>query len=177
MAFPTSPVNGEVYTNALGTRYVYNSTNAKWVILYQDVGVTGPKGLDGITGPQGPQGMNPTGMLSCTVTAGSQGWVNNGTKGFVVVPYNCRFFNWTLVATNAGYCEFNLGISTYAAFSTQKGMHTGVAGPVLSGSNKNTGSTSTWLNPTGTAGDIITFQLTGATGIQSASLNLGVSPV
>lgn len=34
MSFPLSPVNGQAYTNALGTKYVYDSTRTAWNISY-----------------------------------------------------------------------------------------------------------------------------------------------
>lgn len=66
MAFPTNPINGEQYTNALGTRYVYNSVATAWEIESPIMGITGmqgatgAKGTNGITGYQGQTGVQGT---------------------------------------------------------------------------------------------------------------------
>jgi len=43
MSFPTSPTNGQIYSNALGTTYSYDSTKTAWLIV-------GASGITGTTG-------------------------------------------------------------------------------------------------------------------------------
>jgi hypothetical protein len=53
-SFPLSPVNGQIWTNPLGTGYVYDSTRTAWLINSQTV--VGQTGLQGPTGVQGQTG-------------------------------------------------------------------------------------------------------------------------
>ena len=66
MAFPTSPSNGDVYSNALGTQYRYVSADTKWTIISQAVtGNQGVTGIQGLTGMQSLVGLSIV-ELSCT---------------------------------------------------------------------------------------------------------------
>ena len=69
MSFPFSPYNGQLYTTALGTSYVYDTTRAAWLINSQTI--IGLTGVQGITGPQGTQGN--TGVQGGTGLQGLQG--------------------------------------------------------------------------------------------------------
>lgn len=80
MAFPTSPTDGQTYSNALGTEYLYVAADNKWVIKTQDIGVTGLQGATGLiglignTGAQGFTGAQGiTGLRGITGLAGAQG--------------------------------------------------------------------------------------------------------
>lgn len=100
MAFPISPVDNELYTNAIGTVYRYDATDDKWVIYSQEVqgftgvqgetgfgfpgetGLMGPTGWQGDTGSQGttgPQGLGLTGLIGTTGLEGPQG--DTGIQG------------------------------------------------------------------------------------------------
>jgi hypothetical protein len=64
MSFPTSPSDGQVYTNALGTQYKYNATHATWNIqsllatgIQGQTGIIGATGIQGVTGSQGFTGL------------------------------------------------------------------------------------------------------------------------
>lgn len=50
MAFPTSPSNGDEYTNALGTKYKYLTADDKWYIISIDTDYTIPYKLGGSDG-------------------------------------------------------------------------------------------------------------------------------
>ena len=101
MAFPTSPVANELYTNAIGTTYRYDATDDKWVIYSQEVqgftgvqgetgfgiqgetGLPGPTGYQGPTGWQGltgPQGLGLTGLPGVTGVEGPVG--ETGIQGY-----------------------------------------------------------------------------------------------
>ena len=47
MSFPSSPVNGQLYTNALGTEYIYVSADGAWKI--HSATIQGMTGLQGVT--------------------------------------------------------------------------------------------------------------------------------
>jgi collagen type VII alpha len=92
MAFPINPSANELYTNAIGTTYIYNATDDKWLIYSQEVqGFTGVQGETGI-GYQGITGFSGvTGLIGETGTQGETGASGEtGTSGLVV---NQPFFN------------------------------------------------------------------------------------
>ncbi len=66
MAFPINPIDGQQYTNALGTRYIYVAVDTSWEIESPIMGVTGMQGVTGvngyfgITGYQGQTGIQGT---------------------------------------------------------------------------------------------------------------------
>ena len=58
MAFPSSPIDGQLYSQALGTEYRYDSTRTAWIINGQAItGATGVQGLTGVAGETGVAGV------------------------------------------------------------------------------------------------------------------------
>lgn len=53
MSFPFSPIDGQTWTNPLGTQYRFDSTRTAWLINSQAVIVNGITGVQGLTGPAG----------------------------------------------------------------------------------------------------------------------------
>lgn len=75
MTFPLNPVDGQLHTNQLGTRYKYSAIRVSWLVDSQEItGATGSKGDTGSQGCTGPIGV--TGLIGET---GAQG--NTGTQG------------------------------------------------------------------------------------------------
>jgi hypothetical protein len=68
MPFPISPVDGEFYTNHLGTRYVYRESTTSWDICLQEI-----QGNTGLQGQTGAQGLGVTGLQGDTGLVGSTG--------------------------------------------------------------------------------------------------------
>lgn len=69
MSFPSSPYDGEIYTNILGLQYIYNAADGKWLVNGSPISFTGTQGLTGPIGATGIQG-----------TTGSQG--QTGAQGY-----------------------------------------------------------------------------------------------
>jgi len=92
MSFPNSPTNGQLYTNALGTVYLYDSTRTAWNISTQTVtGVTGLQGITGVgTGATGVIG--PTGIQGNTGIAGGTGVIGpTGIRGTTGIKGNSEY--------------------------------------------------------------------------------------
>jgi hypothetical protein len=75
MSFPSSPTDGQLYSQALGTEYRYDSTRAAWLINSQEItGATGVQGIQGATGTDGVQGdTGADGIQGATGVQGVQG--------------------------------------------------------------------------------------------------------
>lgn len=94
MAFPINPIDGEAYTNTLGTRYIYTAADNRWNIQTQNMGWTGAQGAtgplggpQGVTGLQGPTGIfGPTGIQGSTGIRGVTG-PSGGPQGATGVSY------------------------------------------------------------------------------------------
>lgn len=71
MAFPLSPYDGELYTNALGQMYRYVAIDTAWKIVSSAPGMTGVQGATGVAGQTGLAGN--TGVQGATGATGIQG--------------------------------------------------------------------------------------------------------
>lgn len=85
MAFPISPVDGEIYTTVYGTRYKYFAIDDKWVkdgmIPIGNQGYTGIQGITGLLGYTGTQGY--TGIQGLTGLQGLTGFQGfTGSQGY-----------------------------------------------------------------------------------------------
>lgn len=69
MSFPQVPIDGQSYSNALGTEYRFDSTRSIWVINSQEI--TGNTGIQGVTGISGSSGSN--GVTGVQGVTGIQG--------------------------------------------------------------------------------------------------------
>lgn len=76
--FPTSPIDGQVYT-ANGRTWTYNSSSTSWT----SVSSPGAQGAVGAQGVQGVQGANST-------NGGSYGWIF--ASGVVAYSVGSLFF-------------------------------------------------------------------------------------
>jgi len=86
MSFPVSPIDGQQYSTALDTRYVYDSTRQAWLVDAQNVlGLTGLQGMTGIRGVTGILGIDGnTGVQGVTGfygQTGIQGHTGLGIQG------------------------------------------------------------------------------------------------
>jgi hypothetical protein len=119
-------------------------------------GWTGHTGWSGWSGPSGPIG---TFGINFVIDGGGS-VIATGTKGYVVIPFNCTVISWTIVADQSGSIVVDVHRSTYAGFPTT----TTIAGselPTLSAVQKNEDlSLSTWTT-TLSAGDILEFIVDG----------------
>lgn len=84
MSFPSSPINGQSFTNTLGTSWLYDATRQAWLInSHTVIGETGIQGPQGDTGIQGVQGATGTqgiqGVQGDTGIQGVQG--DTGVQG------------------------------------------------------------------------------------------------
>jgi hypothetical protein len=87
MAFPISPVDGQIYVSAVGCRYKYFLTDDKWLktgLVPGDQGITGYQGVTGASGADALQGeTGPAGIQGETGPAGIYGPTGiQGETGF-----------------------------------------------------------------------------------------------
>jgi len=65
MSFPLNPIDGQSHTNNLGTRYIYSSVRASWIIASREIqGATGSDGVTGLRGVTGLGGMTGSGGMT-----------------------------------------------------------------------------------------------------------------
>lgn len=171
MAFPINPTDGQGYINSLGTRYVYNAADNKWVIQSQDIGVTG---LQGYTGAKGAD-YGVTGAINMTASYHYE-VAPTGVLGYIKMPFNYRVNDFTLVANETGTMNLSVSRSNYNAHPTYTAMH-GSTGPRLNGEIKKFDSNiiGKWVFPTGMAGDIIKINVDSNDTIKSFLISLGYS--
>lgn len=106
MAFPTNPIDNEIYTNPLGTAWKYSSDRTAWLIDSQVItGITGIQGSTGISG------------LSSAFT-----WViTNPATGFIPGPKLYQDFTCTKISSfvsDQTSCGFNIQDRTLAPTTT-----------------------------------------------------------
>lgn len=169
MAFPTTPSDGQIYTNSLGTSYQYNMTDNKWILLTQEI-----QGAQGYTGAKGAD-YGVTGSINMTASY-HYGAAITGVLGYIKMPFNYRVNDFTLVANETGTMNLSVSRSNYSAHPTYTAMH-GSTGPRLSGQIKNLESSlvGKWSSPTGLAGDIIKITIDSNDTIKSFLISLGYS--
>lgn len=91
MSFPISPVDGQSYTNILGTQYLYVAANGAWKInSLLPTGAQGITGAIGLTGLRGLTGLSGTGVTGFQGVTG----VANFTRGstFPVAPSDRQLY-------------------------------------------------------------------------------------
>ncbi len=127
MPLPINPIDGERYTNVLGTTYVYRSSDNIWSIdgtnLQSVTGLIGHTGLRGHTGAQGITGLSgSTGLTGPTFNPDSNVFTTRPTQdtiytgvsaitglSFLVDDINCTYkFSSRIKAA---------GIDQYLSFS------------------------------------------------------------
>lgn len=171
MSFPLNPVDGEGYINALGTRYVYNATDNKWVIQSKNIGVTGAQGYTGVKGAD----YGVTGAINMTASYVFES-APTGVLGYIKMPFNYQINDFTFVANETGSMNLTVSKSNYSAHPAYTAMH-GETGPRLSGQIKYFESSlvGKWSSPTGVAGDIIKITVDSNDTIKSFLISLGYS--
>lgn len=122
MSFPISPVDGQTYTNALGTIYIYDSTDNKWNIQSQNLGVTGIQGAIGYTGLRGVTGLRGiTGLKGDAGAIGATGL--RGVTGIGSYTYPWKYsFNATLTSDKSNVTgdgtDYTIPFDTQISWST-----------------------------------------------------------
>ena len=199
MAFPASPVDGQVYSNLSGVRYKYNATDGKWNIEGAVSGYTGAQGLQGYTGAQGITGMAGTNGTNGTQGAtGIQGptnyrngetinmQVNHDSTGWVPsslhvgdirmrLPYT--IIDWHVTQQPKGHAKFWVVKSQWDNYPQYTAMNWGPTGPYCEpnyGVFWEPAATGlyAWPGATGMDSDILSIYATECTGIQHATLSL-----
>lgn len=149
-------------------------------------GPTGPTGSAGATGtaggPTGPTG--PTGMTGAGGVAGSEvtygiiidgggAAITSGVKGYVQVPFGMIVNAWRVFGDLTGSVVVDVWKDTYANFPpTTADSIAGSEKPTLSGAQKNEDtSLSTWTM-TGSAGDIIGFNVESASTVTRVTVQV-----
>jgi hypothetical protein len=173
MAFPTTPSNGQVYTNSLGTSYQYVMADNKWVLLTQEI-----QGAQGYTGAQGPNGINygMTGAINMTVSYGFES-APTGIIGYMKMPFDFKIDDFTLVASETGTLKLSVSKSNYSSHPTYTNMHGETGQPKLTGQIKNFESSliGKWSSPTGVANDIVKITIDSNNSVRSFLISLGYS--
>lgn len=169
MAFPITPTDGQGYINSVGTRYVYNAADNKWVIQSQDIGVTGAQGTPGEVGP------GATGVININIHSGSSGFVTNGYKGDFRMPCRYKMYNWAIIGDASSWAQLNIYKTDLANYPTGTLVSSGVTGPNLLNQSKNSGTCSGWGSPTGVGDTIMRVEVSGVTGLSHITLMVGYS--
>lgn len=150
MAFPTSPIDGQLYTNALGVVYQYVSADDKWILSDQQV-----------------QGY--TGVINLRLAR------RPGFQADLSVPYELQLDSWRLLSTGGttGMMFVNLYADTYANYPfTGTTMHSGATGPNISGWKNEDTDITDWTNRTVGADNILRVEVASITGIHDTTLAL-----
>jgi hypothetical protein len=150
MAFPTSPTDGQLYTNALGVVYQYVASGSKWILSDQQV-----------------QGY--TGVFNVHLSR------RPGFQIDMAMPYDVQLDSWRLLSTGGttGMMFVNLYTNTYANYPfTGTTMHSGATGPNISGWKNEATSISTWANRNVSMDNILRVEVASVTGIRDTTLSL-----
>ena len=87
--------------------------------------------------------------------------INTGSKGYVVVDFDCTISSWTILSDVTGSAVVDVKKCTYANFPTTTSI-TGSDKPTLTNSRKNQNNTVTSWTSTITSGDILEFVVDSA---------------
>jgi len=150
MSFPVSPVNGELYTNALGVVYRYVAADEKWILEDQQ--------LQGYTG-----------VFNVRLSR------RNGLQVDLTMPYDVTLDGWRLLSTGGttGAMFVNLYSDTYTNYPfTGTPMHSGATGPNMSGWKNEDNDISDWADRTVTIDEVLRVEVAGITGIRDSTLAL-----
>jgi hypothetical protein len=157
MAFPQNPINGQTYTNALGTQYSYVTSKGAWEIASQSIqgnpgatGVVGPVGATGIVGPYGA-----TGAIELVISGAGYA-IQPGTAGDLVLPYGVHFTDYEILGTPTGSAYIDIYRSSYSTYPPTTSML--ITGLLMTAAIKNQ-STFGIAGCTGVKGDILRIQV------------------
>lgn len=182
MAFPPTPVDGEIYTTSSGSRYKYYLAQDKWMkdgmVPIGNTGYTGAQGYTGLQGPTGYQGATGltygvTGTINVIIDGGGS-TVATGMKGDVTLPFAMYIDRWRLLAKETGSILVGLWRNSYANYppTSADAMHIGETGPNIVAGIKNTATTANWMGATGASQDIVRVDVESSSSITMASLSL-----
>jgi hypothetical protein len=109
------------------------------------------------------------------VIDGAGSVITTGSKGYVVVDFDCVVSSWTVVADVSGSIVVDVKKSTYAGFPTTATI-AGSELPTLSSAQKNQDlSLSTWTTSI-TAGDVLEFVVDSASTVTRVTVSLKLVP-
>lgn len=182
MAFPTSPINGQIYRNTFGSAYQYYAADNKWVKAGINVGVTGPQGITGM-GIQGATGIRGTTGVDTGITGainlvfdGGGNVVTTGYKVDMTIPFNLAPRSYRFVGTPTGSIYVDLYRDTYTNYpSGQTGTVHGITGPYINSGVKNTDSVLSGWTGSWNAYDILRVNVKSVSTITNATLTINYS--
>ena len=103
--------------------------------------------------------------------SGSGGVITTGYGAAITVPFNMTITNWQLVSTNSsGLLSGSIVIDVVRSGSSIVGGSGNK--PTLSSASSANAAVSSWTSTTLTAGDIILFNVSSATTVQSVNLTI-----
>lgn len=128
-------------------------------------------GIQGETGPAGTGG--ETGSLSVAFNGGL-GYVKQGYKSYIELPYNMKFLDYSLYTGETGSLYIDLRKTDHSSFppDSYNDSIIGYTGIYTDLEIKTTGSVTGWSAPTGAHDDILSIYVSGVTGINTATFNL-----
>jgi len=110
------------------------------------------------------------------ILSGAPSYLYTGIQCDISVPYGLTIDTWTLLADTGAQYSIGLWKDSYANYppTSADGMSAGGTGPYLSGTSKNTGTTSGWTGAACAYGDIIRVNVnTSDTWAKRMTLALG----
>jgi hypothetical protein len=148
--FPSSPTNGQIYTEN-GVTYQYDSTATVWKKIVPTM----------------------TGCISFGIDGGGSA-ITTGQKGTIEVPYDFDIIRWTLLADQSGSANIDMWSRDYSTtLPTPANSVTGNLGMTLSTASSNQSSAiSNWRMTRINAGNVISFNVQSASTITRAIINL-----
>jgi len=169
------------YTNnlfsSLSNNACYYFTNTSSGAGDSSVIVPGTGSLTTLSG--GP--LAPVRTVGITIDGGGS-TITTGTKGYIVVPYDCTIVSSTMLADKTGSAVVDVWRCTYAQFDAgathpvSADKLTASAPPTITASTKAQDTTLTGWTKTIAAGDVIAFNVTSASSVTRINLNLKVQP-
>jgi hypothetical protein len=97
--------------------------------------------------------------IVCHIDNGG-GVIGVGTKATIEVPFDCTINQWTLLTDVGGNLTVDVWKTTYASYPTASSI-TASAKPAVAGASKNQSSTLTGWTTLLSAGDLLSFVVTG----------------
>jgi hypothetical protein len=145
---------------------MYSSDAEAWVSISN-------AGSQGETGAQGTDGVEAgaTGVLNLVMSGGGS-VISSGTVGFVEIPYNVQFNQWSLYAGETGTLFVSIDKSSYSNFGSWTDI-VGSTGPnIIDGIKNQDVDISDWDSPTGAPGDVLRISIDSIDTITVATLAL-----
>jgi hypothetical protein len=107
------------------------------------------------------------------VIDGGDSAITTGIKGDLVIPYNLRILSWQILANQSGNIQIDIWKDNYANFPpTSADSIVASDYPLISGADRNTGSSLTGWTTQILKDDILRFNVDSITAIKRATLTL-----